>query len=123
MSQKTVIAHVYGKEYTLACDTGQEQHLMGLVAQINERTQRLEKAVGKLPEPLMLLYTALMIADEMHDTSRDHARAKDELARALRQLDETSGDDTRLAALEDEVAESLHAIATRIEGLAEKLSA
>jgi cell division protein ZapA len=120
---KTVIAHVYGKEYTLACDVGQEQHLGALVREVNARTQQLEKAVGKLPEPLMLLYTALMVADELHDTRREQARLRADLDHALAQLDATSGDDTRLAALEEEVAENLHAIATRIEGLADKLTA
>ena len=123
MSQKTVVAHVYGKEYALACDAGQEQHLGGLIAEIHARTQQLEKAVGKLPEPLMLLYTALMVADELYDAKRDHARTRDDLARALRQIDESGNDDTRLAVLEEEVAENLHAIATRIEGLADKLTA
>jgi cell division protein ZapA len=123
MSQKTVTAHVYGKEYTLACDAGQEQHLATLIQEVNARSQRLEKAVGKLPEALMMLYTVLMVADELHDAQREQARLKDELARALRQLDTVSGEDTRLAVLEEEVADSLHAIATRIEGLADKLSA
>mgnify|MGYP001312429670 CR=1 FL=1 len=123
MSQKTVIAHVYGKDYTLACDSGQEQHLNGLIEEVNARAGQLEKAVGKLPEPLMLLYTALMVADELYDAKRDAARAREEVARLERQLEEVNGDDGRLAVLEEEVAESLHAIATRIEGLADKLTA
>lgn len=122
MSQKTVTAHVYGKEYTLACDVGQEQHLGKLVQELNARVTQLEKAVGKLPEPLMLLYTALMVADELHDTKRDLYRTRDELA-ATRQHMAESGDDARLAALEDEVANNLHAIASRMEGLADKLAA
>lgn len=122
MSQKTIIAHVYGKEYALACDAGQEQHLNALVSDINNRASQLEKAVGKLPEPLMLLYTSLMVADELSDTRRDLARTREDLERTHRQLEE-SGDDARYAALEEEVAENLHAIAHRIEGLAEKLSA
>ncbi|MFZ4540904.1 MAG: cell division protein ZapA [Rickettsiales bacterium] len=119
---KTVIATVYGKEYMLACDAGQEQHLYSLVQEVNARTQQLEKAVGKLPEPLMLLYTTLMVADELHDTQRELTRNRDELAHTRQQMNE-AGDDARLAALEEEVAESLNAIATRIEGLADKLSA
>ncbi len=123
MSQKTIIAHVYGKEYTLACDAGQEQHLATLIHEVNARAQRLEKAVGKLPEALMMLYTVLMVTDELHDTQREHNRTRDELVSALRQLDAVSGEDTRLAILEEEVAGNLHSIATRIEGLADKLSA
>ena len=122
MSQKTVIAHVYGKEYTLACDVGQEQHLQTLVQEVNARIRTLEKAVGKLPEPLMLLYSTLMVADELHDTKRDLARTREDLAHTRQQMSE-AGDDARMAALEEEVAENLHAIASRIEGLADKLSA
>ena len=118
---KTLVAVIYGKEYTLACDTGQEQHLMQLVHQVNQRTDRLEKAVGKLAEPMMLLYTALMLADELHDANRDNTRLRDELTRAQRQL-QTSGDDARLAALEEEMAENLHELAARLEGLASKLA-
>ncbi len=121
MSQKTVIANVYGKEYTLACDAGQEQHLSNLIQDVNNRIRQLEKAVGKLPEPLMLLYSTLMVADELHDARRDLARTKDELSHTRTTMNE-AGDDARLAALEEEVADSLHAIATRIEGLADKLA-
>lgn len=123
MSQKTVIAHVYGKDYTLACDAGQEKHLTELVADFNARTQQLEKAVGRLPEPLMLLYTALMLSDEYSDTRRELARTRDELNRTNRQLEEAGASDTRIAQLEEEVASNLHAIASRMEGLAEKLAA
>ncbi len=129
MSQKTVIAHVYGKEYALACDVGQEQHLQQLIADVNRRTLELEQAVGKLPEALMLLYTGLMIADELHDSRRDLARARDELARTQetlarteKQLAESSADE-RFAAMEEGVAENLYAVARRMEGLAEKLAA
>jgi cell division protein ZapA len=123
MSQKTVAAQVYGKEYVLACDAGQEQHLQALVTGINARTQQLEKAVGRLPEPLMLLYTALMIADELHDTKRELATTRDGLARAQSLLDDAGAADGRLAQLEEDVAANLFAVASRMEGLAGKLSA
>jgi cell division protein ZapA len=120
---KTVRATVYGKEYTLACDEGQEAHLQKLVTQINGRCGTLEKAVGKLPESLMMLYVALMIADELHDSGRDNVRMKEELNRTHRLLHENSPDDARIAALEEEVTGNLQALAARIEGLAEKLTA
>jgi cell division protein ZapA len=121
MSQKTITAFVYGKEYTLACDAGQEQHLVNLVHQVNSRTEQLDKAVGKLPEPLMLLYTALMLADELHDVNKTSARTKDELAKTQRHVAQ-GGDDARVIALEEDMAESLHALAGRLGVLAEKLA-
>jgi hypothetical protein len=97
---------------------------------VNARTQQLEKAVGKLPEAMMLLYTALMIADEAHDLKRDVTRTKEELgqtkevlANTQAQLDAAGNDDARLTLLEEEVAGNLHALATRLDGLADKLAA
>lgn len=119
---KTVKAVVYGKEYTLACDAGQEQHLQQLVSQLNARAKTLEKAVGKLPEGLMMIYTALMLSDELHDAQRENARLKDEVSKTHRLLHEGSADDARLAALEEEVASNLQQLAQRIEGLAGKLA-
>lgn len=119
---KTVKAIVYGKEYTLACDAGQENHLQQLVMQLNSRAKTLEKAVGKLPEGLMMVYTALMLSDELHDSQRDNARLKDELTNTHRLLHDNAPDDARLAALEEEVAGNLQELAQRIEGLASKLA-
>jgi cell division protein ZapA len=121
MAMRTVIATVQGKDYTLACDAGQEQHLAQLVTEVNARAATLMQGVGKLSEPMLLLYTALMLADELHETTRENANLKRELTETRRQVME-SGDDARIAALEEGMAESLHALATRIEGIAEKLS-
>lgn len=129
MTQKTVIARIYGKDYALACDIGQEPHLNSLVDDFNRRTMELEKAVGRLPESLMLLYTALMVTDDLHDTRRELARTQEELARTKEALAATEQQlqaaqvDTRFAALEEEVAQNLFAVAKRMEGLAEKLAA
>lgn len=119
---KTVRAIVYGKEYTLACDAGQEAHLQQLVSQLNARAKTLEKAVGKLPEGLMMVYTALMLSDELHDAQRENGRLKDELSKTHRLLHENGPDDARVAALEEEVASNLQQLALRIETLAEKLA-
>lgn len=119
---KTVYATVYGKEYTLACDEGQEAHLRQLVAQVSARAERLEKAVGKLPENMMLLYTALMTADELHDAARETTRLKEELATA-RSAGNDQESTARVEAIQEEMAENLNALAKRLEGLTLKLAA
>jgi cell division protein ZapA len=119
---KTVLATVYGKEYTLACDEGQEAHLATLIKQINARTERLDKAVGKLGEPLMLLYTALMVADELHDAQKEITRLKRELS-TTQETVATADGDSRMSALEESLAVNLEELASRINGLADKLAA
>lgn len=119
---KTVTAHVYGKEYTLACDLGQEKHLQALIQQVDGRTERLDAAIGRLPEGTMLLYTALMLADELHEAQKENARLQQQLA-GTNAILESKGDDARLAQLEVEVAENLVDLAGRIDQLASKLAA
>lgn len=119
---KTVRAVVYGKEYTLACDAGQEQHLQQLVGQLNARARTLEKAVGRLPDGLMMIYTALMLSDELHDAQRESARLKDELAHVQQLLHGSNPGDARITALEEEMASNLQELAQRIEGLVGKLA-
>ena len=98
---KTVTGTIYGKDYTLACDVGQERHLQQLVGQLNARSTRLESAIGKLPENLMLLYTALMVADELHESQKEVARLNQELDQARRLLDQTNATgNTNTAGLE-----------------------
>jgi len=114
----TVTARVYGKDYTLACDDGQEAHLEGLIAQVVERTERLGGHLGRIPDSLMLLYSALMLADELHELRQEAAR--------MRQQVKQSGNLSTTAApnaeLEAKMASTLEDIAARIESINAKLA-
>lgn len=120
---KTITGTVYGKDYTLACDVGQERHLHTLIGQVNQRTTRLESAIGKLPEALMLLYTALMVADELHESQKEVARLNQELEQARRLLDQTSNAGTDVSGLEQAVSQNILEIAARLDQVANKLAA
>jgi cell division protein ZapA len=120
MSQmKTVTGTIYGKEYTLACDIGQEKQLQGLISQLNQRSARLETAIGKLPENLMLLYTALMVADELHESQKEIAALTEELTQARRLLESGAGN----GAVDEAVSANLFELATRLDSIASKLAA
>lgn len=114
----TVRATVYGKEYSLACDDGQEKHLNSLVSQVEERTARLGGHLGRIPDSLMMLYSALMLADELHES-------RQELARMRQQLQQTGNLSTAAvpnAELEATMASTLEDIAGRIESINAKLA-
>ena len=120
---KTITGLVYGREYTLACDVGQERHLQNLVTQLNQRSGRLEQAIGKLPENLMLLYTALMVADELHESQKEVARLNEELAQARRLLETAGSVNSNTHQLEEAVAANLFEVAERMNAVAGKLAA
>lgn len=58
---------VAGRSYALACRDGDEARLRELAAEIAARADRLTATLGAMSEARLLLMSALMIADELHD--------------------------------------------------------
>lgn len=112
---------VYGREYALACDDGQEAHLGKLAQMANERIRTLSQQMGRGPENLMLVYTCLMLADELSDAKKEVARLTKELA-AVSDNGKVI-DSSRLVEMEYAMAQSMEQIAERIEVIANRLEA
>ena len=58
---------VAGRSYRLACDDGQEPHLQALAAMLDAEARALSAKGGIIGEARLLLMTALMMADRLHD--------------------------------------------------------
>ena len=67
------------KEFLLACEDGQEEHLEELLIQINKRFNDLKNDLGNLGENKLLLITAVKIMDEYYETKKKVDQKKDEL--------------------------------------------
>ena len=67
------------KEFLLACEDGQEEHLEELLIQINKKFNNLKKDLGNLGENKLLLITAVKIMDEYYETKKKVDKKKDEL--------------------------------------------
>ena len=67
------------KEFLLACDDGQEEHLEELLIQINKKFNSLKNDLGNLGENKLLLITAVKIMDEYYETKKKVDQKKDEL--------------------------------------------
>ena len=74
MAQLTL--KVNGYAYSVGCDDGQEPHLRAMAEQIESRVAGLKAMGGQSGEARLLLLTALMMADELHDMAleRDERR-------------------------------------------------
>jgi cell division protein ZapA len=73
MSKSTVRLVVGGRDYSVACAAGEEEHIQRLGRAIDAKVQSLgSAAIGS--ESRMLLFAALLLADEVHETlNRDGA--------------------------------------------------
>ena len=67
------------KEFLLACEDGQEEHLEDLLIQINKKFNSLKNDLGNLGENKLLLITAVKIMDEYYETKKKVDQKKDEL--------------------------------------------
>ena len=67
------------KEFLLACEAGQEEHLEELLIQINKKFNNLKNDLGNLGENKLLLITAVKIMDEYYETKKKVDQKKEEL--------------------------------------------
>ncbi len=67
------------KEFLLACEDGQEEHLEELLIQINKKFNNLKNDLGNLGENKLLLITSVQIMDEYYETKKKVDQKKNEL--------------------------------------------
>lgn len=96
-----------GRNFTVACAAGEEAHVSALGAMIDAKVAAMGDASNQ-SENRMLLFAALLLADEVHDAGLREA--------AARQAAPAASEDPQ-------VAERLTAIAERVENLATRLEA
>ncbi|MBK0398015.1 cell division protein ZapA [Limibaculum sp. M0105] len=115
-----VTVDVGGRSYRLACENGEEEHLAALCARIDAEARRLARGMGQMPEGRLMLMSALMVADRLHDAEKEIAALGRKLSETKKQAEQRdAGSDLfskeREASLESEIAD----LAARLEALAE----
>jgi cell division protein ZapA len=65
MAQVTV--KINGYAYTVGCENGQEQHLLDMSREVENRIESIKALGGPTGEGRLLVLAALLMADELHD--------------------------------------------------------
>ena len=95
---------VNGKQYPLACADGEQERLHRLAKYIDDKCKDLTSKLGHVAENRLLLMTAVLIADELHDA-----------------LAGKGGPGLTGGLTEDDLAAVLNEVSSEIEGITEKL--
>jgi cell division protein ZapA len=115
MSQISIT--INGRDYSIVCDDGQEEHLTRLSEYLDTRVTELVDSVGQIGDARLLLMVGLLIADELSDAYAEVAALKGEAGDGARaEAAKSSG-----AELATEMASMLEAASRRIEAIAERL--
>ena len=117
MSQ--VNATIAGRQFRLACEDGQEDHLLALARDIDQRIIDLRRKFGEIGDTRLTVMAALMLADELAEATQKMRRLEDEIA-ALQDARLVAGD--RAKAASDAVVGAFNSAAERIEGITKKLN-
>ena len=117
MSQVSVT--INGRQFRMACEDGQEGHLMNLARDLDSRIEGLRAKFGEIGDTRLTVMAALTLADSLAETSARNKRLEDELA-ALRSTRGESLDHSK--ATHDAIAAALNAAAERIEDITKKLN-
>jgi cell division protein ZapA len=105
--------------YRMACEDGQEEHLMGLARDVDRRVTSLRGKFGEIGDARLVVMAAITIADELADTGQRIARLEQDIA-ALLQANDAAAKRTQDA--ETAMAAAIGAAAERIEKLTRELN-
>ena len=114
-----VNATIAGRQYRLACEDGQEDHLLGLAKELETRIIDLRRKFGEIGDTRLTVMAALVLADEKAEMAQKMRKLEDEVV-ALEDARAASVERARAAS--DAVVGAFNSAAERIEGITRKLN-
>jgi cell division protein ZapA len=114
-----VTASIAGRQFRLACEDGQEEHLQALAHDIDQRIVDLRRKFGEIGDTRLTVMAALTVADELSEAGRRIQRLEEEIAE-LQDARVVSAD--RAKAASAAVVHAFNSAAERIEGITRKLN-
>lgn len=108
-----VSVEINGRKYRMACEPGQEDHLLGLAARFNRFIDGFKGTFGEIGDNRLTVMAGIAILDELRDAERQAGELREQLSAA----------EARAATAETRVAQHLMAAADRLDAVAEALNA
>jgi cell division protein ZapA len=117
MSQVSVT--INGRQFRMACEDGQEGHLMNLARDLDSRIEGLRAKFGEIGDTRLTVMAALTIADSLAETGQRIKWLEDEVAALQEARTEAASHDKVVHAA---VAAALNSAAERVEIITKKLN-
>ena len=111
---------INGRQYRMACDEGQEHHLARLAHELDQRIARLRTTFGEIGDMRLTVMAALLISDELAETSQCMRRFEENLAE-MQEARTLAADHAQQT--NDAIIAALNAAAERIERVTAALNA
>ncbi len=108
---------IANRPYEISCNAGDEGRIMDLAANLDKRVSAIAKNLGQASESMVLVITALMMEDEIHNLSLNNPAPNDNNAQDIPQATEVEVN----ARINRAVAEALMPFTSKLEALANSL--
>ncbi|MCA0255243.1 MAG: cell division protein ZapA [Proteobacteria bacterium] len=116
MAQVTV--SIDGKAYRMACEEGQEQHLIDLASRFDRYVGHLKGQFGEIGDLRITVMAGIMVMDEMTELSRQVAALTAEVEALRNNRDGTASArderDQQLTAVVEEMTSRINALAVKL---------
>ena len=110
-----VNVEINGRKYRMACEEGQQQHLIGLAERFNTHVEGLKGAVGEIGDVRLTVMAGIAVVDELAEAERRIKALESEVLVLTRAGQEVAAE---IEALEDKFAARLSDAAKALEGVA-----
>ena len=110
-----VNVEINGRKYRMACEEGQQQHLIGLAERFNTHVEALKGAVGEIGDNRLTVMAGIAVVDELAEAERKIKALESEVLVLTRAGQEVAAE---IEALELQFAAKLTDAAKALEGVA-----
>jgi cell division protein ZapA len=113
-----VNVEINGRKYRMACEEGQQQHLIGLAERFNTHVEQLKGAVGEIGDNRLTVMAGIAVVDELAEAERRIKALENDVLVLTRAGQEVAAE---IEALEGQFAAKLSEAARTLEGVANVL--
>lgn len=110
-----VNVEINGRKYRMACEEGQQQHLIGLAERLNSHVESLKGAVGEIGDNRLTVMAGIAVVDELAEAEKRIKVLEEEVLVLTRAGQEVAAE---IEALEGKFAAKLTDAAKALEGVA-----
>jgi cell division protein ZapA len=114
-----VTVTINGRQYRMVCEDGQDEHLLRLAKDLNQRIDNIRAQFGEVGDMRLTIMAAITVADEYSEAVKRIRRLEQDVA-ALQDARLVAAD--RAQATEAAIVTAFTAAAERIEKVAKSLS-
>lgn len=109
---------INGKNYRMACEEGQEDHLKALAEKLDSYVGQLKGSFGEIGDQRLTVMAGILVTDELTELQKKFQKLKTEVD-LLKANAESSNE--AMTSAEREASEKIAGIAEKISKLSEKL--